>query len=205
MNFEQLDAHLEGSLSGHNVPAFNELQKKFIAKLKKGGDAVFIAPTGSGRSTAIAFGSVVKAPGSYEGSPRVIIFSSTPDKAQQLHIQLSAYVRRTEISIELAHDKGNMIIERNNIFDGSDILIVNPKKMLDLYIQNGVHINQLSLIVIDDADEIVKNNVHVQHIKRLVESFPKTQRIIFTKAMNPKVENLADIFCINPVIIEEDV
>jgi superfamily II DNA/RNA helicase len=204
MNFEQLDEHLERALSDQQVPPFNDLQKKVISRIKQGGDAVFVAPGGSGRTTAVAFGSIVKAPGSYEGSPRVIIYSSTVDKAHQLHAQLKNYVRRTEISIELAHDKGNMVQERNNIFDGADILVVNPKKMLDLYIQNGVHINQLTLIIIDDADEIAQNNLTVQHINRLTESFPRSQRFMFTKELNPKVEKLMEIFCKNPAILGID-
>jgi len=202
MTLEQLNTHLEGTLEDTEFKTLNELQQKSIAKVKQGGDCVFISGDRTGKTTAIALSALVKAPHSYEGSPRVIIFSSTVDKAHQLHKQLSTWVRRTEISIELAHDKGNMVLERNNIFDGADILVTNTKRMLDLYIQNGIHIGQLMLLVVDDATEIAKDAMMTQRIARLIESFPKCQRFVFTTEMNPKVEKLVEVFCVHPTVVE---
>ena len=198
MTLEQLNKHLEGTIEDTSLKSLNELQQKSIAKVKQGGDAVFISGDRTGKTTAIALSAVVKAPHSYEGSPRVIIFSSTIDKAHQVHKQLSTWVRRTEISIELAHDKGNMVLERNNIFNGADILVTNTKRMLDLYIQNGIHIGQLTLLIIDDATEIAKDAMMTQRIARLIESFPKCQHFVFTTEINPKVEKLIDVFCNHP-------
>lgn len=202
MILEQLNAHLEGTLEDTELKTLNELQLKSIAKVKQGGDCIFVSGDRTGKTTAIALGALVKAPHSYEGSPRVIIFSSTVDKAHQLHKQLSTWVRRTEISIELAHDKGNMVQERNNIFDGADILVANTKRMLDLYIQNGIHIGQLTLLIVDDATEIAADAMMTQRIARLMESFPKCQRFIFTTELNPKVEKLAEVFCNHPAVME---
>src|SRR4051812_28895260 len=101
MTLEQLNTHLEGGLEDTELKTLNELQLKSIAKVKQGGDCIFIAGERTGETTAIALSALVKAPHSYEGSPRVIIFSSTIDKAHQLHSQLSRWVRRTESSIEL--------------------------------------------------------------------------------------------------------
>jgi superfamily II DNA/RNA helicase len=202
MTLEQLNAHLEGTLEDTELKALNELQLKSIAKVKQGGDCIFVSGDRTGKTTAIALSALVKAPHSYEGSPRVIIFSSTVDKAHQLHQQLSVWVRRTEISIELAHDKGNMVLERNNIFDGADILVANTRRLLDLYIQNGIHIGQLTLLIVDDATEIAKDVLMTQRIARLMESFPKCQHLLFTTELNPKVEKLAEVFCSHPVIMQ---
>jgi len=202
MTLEQLNKHLEGTLEDTEFATLNELQQKSIAKVKQGGDCVFVSGDRTGKTTAIAMSSIVKAPHSYEGSPRVIVFSSTVDKAHQLHKQLSTWVRRTEISIELAHDKGNMVLERNNIFDGADILVANTKRMLDLYIQNGIHIGQLTLLIVDDATEIAKDAMMTQRIARLIESFPKCQHFIFTTEINSKVEKLMEVFCNHPAIME---
>ncbi len=195
MTLEQLNTHLQGTLEERSLTALNELQQKTIARLKQGGNAVITGESGSGKTTAVALASLIKAPDSYEGSPRVIILSSTVDKAHQLHAQLTEWVRRTEISVELTHDKGNMVRDRNTIFDGVDILVGNPKRILDLYIQNGIHMNQLVLFVIDDADEIAKDTLAVQHIVRLSESLPKCQRFIFAKEQTPKMERLQEAVC----------
>ena len=204
MTLEQLNDHLEGTLTEGPIQTLNELQQQVIARIKKGGDGVFVAPALTGKTTAIALASLIKAPHSYEGSPRVIILTSTVDRAHILHKQLSTWVRRTEISIELAHDKGNMVLERNNIFDGADILVANTKRALDLYIQNGIHVGQLMLFVIDDADVITRDAIMLQRIMRFAESLPKCQRLVFTSEVTPRVEKLMEDFCLNPVLVRMD-
>ena len=201
MTLEQLNTHLQGTLEERSLTSLNELQQKVIARLKQGGNAVITGESGSGKSTAVALASLIKAPHSYEGSPRVLILSSTVDKAHQLHAQLTDWVRRTEISVELTHDKGNMVRDRNTVYDGVDILIGNPKRILDLYIQNGIHLNQLMLFVIDDADVIAKDALMVQYIIRLAESLPKCQRFIFATEQTPKMDRLLEAVCLHPAYI----
>lgn len=199
MVLEKLNKLLEGALDDSPIQVLNELQEKTIARIKQGGDAVVIAGPKTGRSTAIAISALVKAPESYEGSPRVLVLCSTIDKAHKLHEQLSRWVRRTEISIELAHDKGNMVLERNNIFDGADILIGTTKRILDLYIQNGFHVGKLTLFVLDDASELVNDAVMAQRIVRLIESLPKCQRFVYTAEVTPRIEKLIEDICVHPV------
>lgn len=202
MERDQLNAHLHGTLDESALMEYNPLEKAVIARLKQGGDAVFVAGGQSGKSTAIALASVIKAPKAFEGSPRVLVLSPTIDSVHQLHKLLSSWVRRTEIAVELAHDKGNMILERNNIFDGADIIAGNPKRIHDLYIQNGFHVGQLTLFVIDDASEVTKDATILQRILRLAESLPKCQKLILTKELTPRLEQLIDQLCINPLIRE---
>jgi superfamily II DNA/RNA helicase len=95
-----------------------------------------------------------------------------------------------------------MVLERNNIFDGADIITGNPRRILDLYIQNGIHVGQLTLFVVDDASEIAKDAQTVQRILRLAESLPKCQKILLSKEWTPRVEQLADQLCVRPLIRE---
>jgi superfamily II DNA/RNA helicase len=202
MTLEQLNEHLQDTLAESGITSLNEVEQAILARVRQGGDAVFVAGEGSGKSTGISLASVVKAPKAFEGSPRVLILSPTIDSVHNLHKQLTAWVRRTEIAVEIAHDKGNMVLERNNIFDGADIIVGNTKRILDLYIQNGIHVGQLALFVIDDASEITKDPQMPARIMRLAESLPKCQKIILSKEWTPRVEQLAEQLCINPLVRE---
>lgn len=200
MTLEQLNAHLGETLSQSNITSLNPLQQAVVSRIKQGGDAVFVAAKGAGKTTAIQIVSMIKAPKAFEGSPRVLIVSPTVESVGDLHKQLSAWTRRTEVAVEIAHDKGNMVQERNNIFDGADIIVGNMKRIMDLYIQNGIHVGQLNLFVIDDASEVTKNPTIAQHIHRLAESLPKCQKLIFTEEITPRIEKLMDEVCLNPVV-----
>lgn len=190
MNFSQLDTLLEHTLTELNFEAFQPNQEKIINRLKQGGDFLLLGDAKSGKSTALGFGSIMKAPKAFEGSPRVLILTSTHEKAEQLHGWITEWIRRTEIVVEIAYDRGNMILQRNNIFDGTDIIVGNPKKILDLYIQSGLHVGQLNLFVIDDADEVCKDAVSTQRVLRLIESLPKCQRVISTTSINARLEKV---------------
>lgn len=202
MTLEQLNEHFGETLSESHFTSLNELQLAVVSKIKKGGDAVIVAGKGTGKTTAIAIASMIKAPKAFEGSPRVLVLSSSVESVHALHKQLSDWTRRTEIAVELAHDKGNMVLERNNIFDGADIIVGNTKRIMDLYIQNGIHVGQLNLFVIDDASEITKSPTIAQHIHRLAESLPKCQKMIFTQEMTPRVEKLVELLCVHPTMME---
>lgn len=202
MKIEKLDAHLNGTLTDAGIIQYNEFQLAFISKVKAGGDWVFVSPAGTGRTTATALASLIKSPEPQEGSPRVLIFSHSIDSAHKLFEMLVTFVRRTDIKLELAHDKGNMVLERNNIFDGADILIGNPKKLLKLYLQNGYHIGKIKAVIIDDADEICKDSLALQDIARIVESLPKCQRVLICREQTTKVEKLAELITVHPSVCE---
>lgn len=202
MKIEKLDAHLGGTLTESGITQYNEFQSAFISKVKAGGDLIFVSPTGTGRTTAIALASIIKSPQPEEGSPRVLVFSHSIDSAHKLFQALVSLVRRTDIKLELAHDKGNMVLERNNIFDGADILIGNPKKLLKLYLQNGYHIGKIKAVIIDNADEICKDSLQIQDIARIVESLPKCQRVLVCRELTPKVQKLAEMITVHPSTCE---
>jgi superfamily II DNA/RNA helicase len=202
MTLEQLDKHLENALTEAGILSLNPLQQAIISRVKQGGDAVFIAGKQSGKSTGIGLTSIIKAPKAFEGSPRVLILSPTIDSVHTLHKSMSTWTRRTEIAVEIAHDKGNMVQERNNIFDGADIIVGNTKRIMDLYIQNGIHVGQLSLFIIEDASEIMKDPLMPGRILRLAESLPKCQKLVFTSEMTPRVEKLIEDLCTHPKVME---
>ncbi|HLP56485.1 MAG TPA: DEAD/DEAH box helicase family protein [Fluviicola sp.] len=202
MTLEQLNTLLEGTLTELGVSGLNDMQSALIARVKQGGDAVILTDRSNDPGTGISYVSVMKAPKAFEGSPRVLVLSPTIDSVHVLHKQLTDWTRRTEIAVELGHDKGNMIQERNNIFEGADIIVGNPKRIMDLYHQNGIHINQLNLFIVDDAAEIANNPNAAAYISRLAESLPKCQRIVITSEITPRVEKMIELLCMNPKVME---
>lgn len=202
ISFEKLDDHLDGTLALAGITELLPLQQLVIKRIKQGGDAHIVGAALSGRSTAITIASVMKSPDTYEGSPRVLIIAADVDRAHKLYNQMKEIYRRTEICVELAHDKGKMIQERNDIFDGTEMIIGTPKRLYDLFIQNGIHMSQLKLFIMDDADISCKDPMTATYILRMNESLPRCQRLFFSSIDTPRMTALMEEILIGPVRLE---
>lgn len=192
MNWEELNVHLKETLKDEAFKEPNEFQREIHKQLKKGGNALIKAAIGSGKSTSMLINALLKSPDSYEGSPRALLICSTLDNAFAVHKTLQKLTRRTEISVELIHEKGNMILERNALFDGADIVVATPKRLHDIYIQNGIHFNQLKFVAIDDLEAICANAAWNTALLRIAESLPKCQRFFYFEKEHPRMEGLIE-------------
>ena len=197
----QFDTLLQNTLSESGISEFSTLQEAVLKRVKSGGDTIFVSPQNPDLQTGISLAAILKAPQAFEGSPRVLIISPTVDSVHAIRDQIKSWIRRTEIAVELAHDKGNMIQQRNDIFEGADIIVGNPKRIMELYNQNGIHVNQLVLLMVHGTDQILQQPVIAQTISRLAESLPgKCQRILFTSAESSRLDKLSEQVCRQPKI-----
>jgi superfamily II DNA/RNA helicase len=96
--------------------------------------------------------------------------------------------------VDLAHDRGNKLQQRNDIFDGTEIIVGTPKRLQELYIQNGYNVSKLKLFVLDDAIELFKGGYKTQ-ISRIAESLPKCQYLMASQSFSDKrIEEFLDLF-----------
>lgn len=160
-----------------------------------------ISGKSSGKSMAAAIAALEKVPEQLEGSPRAVIICSTSEQAKITAAFIVKVSRRKEIYVELAHDKGNMIEQRNHIFEGADIVVGTAKRIYDLYIQNGINMGKLKLFVLDDAETMLKESTIAQ-MRRIADSLPKCQRIIFANSVSSKLDKVMEDLMLNPMIIE---
>ncbi len=199
--FEKLNLHFEETFSSAGIEKPNELQEKVLQRVKQGGDLLVIAGKSAGKSTAAAIAALEKVPEQLEGSPRAVIICSTSEQAKITAAFIVKVSRRKEIYVELAHDKGNMIEQRNHIFEGADIVVGTAKRIYDLYIQNGINMGKLKLFVLDDAETMLKESTIAQ-MRRIADSLPKCQRIIFANSVSAKLEKVMEDLMLNPLEIE---
>jgi superfamily II DNA/RNA helicase len=196
--FEQLSEHYEHTFAALGIEKATELQENILKKVKSGGDLLLIAPESDDKLYAAALACLQKVPSSCEGSPRAILIVGNPDKAKKISQFLTVASRRKELMIEPADDTGKMVQQRIHIFEGADIVVGTPKRIYDLYIQNGINLGELRLIILDNADEMTKEDI-ILGMRRLTEGLPKCQRMLFTKEMNPKVERISSVWLNNPM------
>jgi superfamily II DNA/RNA helicase len=92
-----------------------------------------------------------------------------------------------DLTIDLAHEKGNQLQQRNDIFDGTEIIVGTPKRLYDLYIQNGINLKLLKLFAIDDAHETLRGN-NPGYMIRMAESLPNCQVLMCAQKQTEKID-----------------
>ena len=195
MKFEELDNRLEKVLTESGQEGYTEIQQKLIKLSKQGKNQLIFTPFDQEIIDGLHFISFMRAPEMLEGSPRVIWITPNWESAREKVQSFHRLMKRTDVTIEIADDKGKIIEQRNAIFEGAEIIIGNPKRLLELYNQNGIHVNQLSLIIIDQAETLCTNPITLQSIKRIAESLPKCQKIIFTEGTHSRLDSFCEDIC----------
>ena len=195
MKFEELNTRLENTLAESGLEGYSPRQEKLIKLSKQGKNQLISTPYDQEIVDALHFISFMRAPEMLEGSPRVLWITPTWESAREKVKSFRNLMKRSDVTIEIADDKGKIIEQRNAIFEGAEILIGNPKRLLEIYNQNGFHINQLSLVIIDHAEILCRNPLTLQAIRRIAESLPKCQKLIFSEGTHERLEPFCEDIC----------
>jgi superfamily II DNA/RNA helicase len=203
MSLLKLRPQLVELLSSKGIVQLTPLQSRIIDVIKAGGNILAEGINGSGKTTSILFSVLqkIKEPG--EGSPRVIISCLNSDHALELFGKFEPFLINLDLTVDLAHDKGNKLAQRNSIFDGTEIIIGTPKRLYELYIQNGFNVSQIKLFIVDDIRDQMKAGFNTE-LNRIAESLPKCQHLyLSTSFIDQRLDRFIETFIPNHVIIQE--
>jgi ATP-dependent RNA helicase RhlE len=197
MKLKKINENLQENLVENGLTEANEMQKETFSTLKSGADCIIIAPNGSGKTTTIVINVIQKLAGTNEESPRALIIVEDKAKVLEMVALFEKYGKNSGLEVYGVHDKGDTDYDKNYISTGIDVLIGTPNKLNDLFSSAGYNVNRLRMLILDDADPILKLR-HEIKIMRISNSIAKTQRIIFADVLNERIEILADKMLVEP-------
>jgi superfamily II DNA/RNA helicase len=197
MSFKKLNPLLKESLENAGFETSNAFQRKVLPILKGGSDAYIIAPKGSGKSTAVIIATIHKLKASaFEDSPRAIIVVKDKADAMVLKDEFERFIKNTDLRVYALYDEYDIEKQKTEIYPGQDIVIATPARLSKLYFLNGIHLGEVQLFAIEDADYLGRNNAY-NHILRLSESMAKCQFVITADTMNSRIQNYQNAFMHN--------
>ncbi len=197
MKLKKINEILQDNLIANGLTEANELQQETFSTLKSGADCLIIAANGSGKTTTIVINVIQKLAGTNEESPRALIIVEDKTKVLEMVSLFEKYGKNSGLEVYGVHDKGDTDYDKNYISTGIDVLIGTPNKLNDLFSSAGYNVNRLRMLILDDADPILKLR-HEIKIMRISNSIAKTQRIIFTDVLTERIEILADKMLVEP-------
>lgn len=202
MSFKKLHPLLKEALESVGFETSNPFQKKVLPILKAGADAYIIATKGSGKTTALIIATIQKLKAAaFEDSPRAIIVVKNKQEALDLKDEFERFTKNTDLRVYALYDEHDIEKQKEEVYYGQDIVIATASRLSKLYFLNGIHLGEIQLFAIEDADYLGRNNAY-NHILRLSESLAKCQYIIISDALNSKISNYQNAFMGNARLLK---
>ena len=192
---------------GYETPT--PIQQKAIPPTLKGGDLVAVAQTGTGKTAAFALPTLqwlYETPHSTTKGKkkpiRCLVLSPTRELASQIQEGFVAYGKGTGFSCHVIFGGVNQNPQVRNLKQGMDILVATPGRLLDLMGQGHVHLKDVEVFVLDEADRMLDMGF-IHDVKRIMEKLPpKKQTLLFSATMPEDITQLAKRFLKNPTRVE---
>jgi len=193
---------LINALSDIGFESPTPIQEKAFPVIMSGKDAVGIAQTGTGKTFAYLLPILRQLTFSEQRQPRVLIVVPTRELVVQVVdevAKLSTYMQARCVGV---YGGGNINIQKQKVYDGVDILVATPGRLIDLTLSRTLQFNSIKKLLIDEVDEMLNLGFRSQLIKILDILPEKRQNLMFSATLNEDVEMMIDNYFYKPEYIE---
>lgn len=186
---------------GYKTPT--QIQAQAIPIVFQNRDLVGIAQTGTGKTASFTLPilEILSKTRGRARMPRALILEPTRELALQVAENLSSYGKYLKLSHALLIGGESMMDQKDVLNRGVDIIIATPGRLLDLFERGGILLNQIHILVIDEADRMLDMGFipDVERIIKLVST--KRQTILLSATMPKEIKRLANSFLSDPAEI----
>ena len=193
------------TLAGENYREPTPIQAASIPLVLAGRDVLGIAQTGTGKTAAFGvplLQRLASAPVPSGRGVRALILAPTRELAIQIHDSLRLYGRDLGLRLGVVVGGVNQNRQVETLRRGVDVLVATPGRLLDLVGQKHVHLGQVAILVIDEADRMFDMGF-IRDVRRIVSSLPrKRQSLLFSATMPLEVAHLVSEVLVNPARVE---
>jgi len=185
--------------AGYSGP--EEIQSKTLSRIAGGQDVIAIGPDGCGKTTTYVLAVLNRLTYANDGVPRVLIL--VPDKESVLDVIARFELLNKTKPVQLVGLYAGPGAENqmNALADGADIVVATPDRARAIYLKLGLNLNKIELLVVDDAELIVKQGLQLP-VAELANSITKCQHLVFTTVVHDKLGKMIGPFMKNPATVE---
>lgn len=186
------------SEAGYTKPT--PIQQQAIPFVLMGRDVLGCAQTGTGKTASFALPMIdILASGRVKARmPRSLILTPTRELAIQISENFELYGKYNKLSMALLIGGVSFDDQLSKLDRGVDILIATPGRLLDHFERGGLLLNNIKILVIDEADRMMDMGF-IPDVEKIVALLSPIRMTLFFSATMPKeIRRLADKFLINP-------
>ncbi len=204
MTFDQLNLNnpLLKALADLEYIAPTPVQIESLPAIMSGRDVVGIAQTGTGKTFAYLLPIIRQLTYSDQKHPRVVILVPTRELVLQVVSEVEKLTSYSSVRVGGIYGGANINTQKQMVFNGLDILVATPGRLVDLAVNGAVKLKNVQRLVIDEVDEMLEQEFRKQ-LTTILDYLPaKRQNILFSATLTGEVSNLIQGFFNNPVRIE---
>ncbi|MEI6866352.1 DEAD/DEAH box helicase [Flavicella sp.] len=204
MRFSELNLNtpLLNALDDLGYDYATPIQEKAFSVISSGRDVVGIAQTGTGKTFAYLLPLLKGLKYSEQKHPRILIIVPTRELVLQVTEALNELTKYINTRIGGVYGGTNINTQKQLIFEGLDILVATPGRLIDLGLSKVLNLKKIQKLVLDEVDEVL-NLGFMHQLETVLDLLPqKKQSILFSATMTEDVKNIIQTFFKSPDTVE---
>ena len=187
------------------------IQAQSLPYALQGKDVVGKAQTGTGKTAAFLtaiIDDLLKNPITekrYAGEARALVIAPTRELVMQIAEDAKGLCKYTDLKIHTLVGGMDYVKQQRHLHENLvDILVATPGRLLDFCGNKDVYLDQLEVLVIDEADRMLDMGF-IPQVRQIVRQTPKRedrQTLFFSATFTDDVRNLVEQWTYKPVVVE---
>lgn len=181
------------------------IQMKAIPAILDNKDILASSQTGTGKTASFVLPILQKLnslPQANHNRVRALILTPTRELAAQVHENIKSYGAFLTVRSAVVFGGVKINPQMMRLRSGVEILVATPGRLLDLYQQKAIQFDQISMLVLDEADRMLDMGF-IHDIKRIIKLLPyKRQNLLFSATFSDTIRSLVKEILKNPIEIE---
>ena len=131
-----------------------------------------------------------------------MILTPTRELAIQVEESVKAYAKHTSLRSLVVYGGVDIKTQIPFLKSGVEVLVATPGRLLDHIEQKTLQLNQVQMLVLDEADRMLDMGF-MPDLKRILALLPKQrQNLMFSATFSNEIKKLSDDFLNKPTLIE---
>ncbi len=193
--------------TGYTTPT--PIQAQAIPLVLEGCDLMAGAQTGTGKTAAFVLPMLQKLMPFASASPsparhpvRALVLVPTRELAIQVEASVKTYAKHSHLRSLVVFGGVDIKTQTPHLRGGVEILVATPGRLLDHIEQKSVQLNQVQMLVLDEADRM-RDMGFMPDLKRILALLPKQrQNLMFSATFSNEIKRLSSEFLVDPKLIE---
>ncbi len=202
-NFKTLGIHnkLESILNENGIKKPTPIQEQAIPEILKGKDVIAQAQTGTGKTLAFIL-PIMETIDSNQLVIQALIITPTRELAIQVANEAKNLQSAKNVKILSVYGGQSIGKQLNKLKKGVHIVVGTPGRLLDHIRRGSIKLNNIKMLVLDEADEML-NMGFLDDIEKIIRETPKQrQTMLFSATIPRELGSLATRYMKNPSQIQ---
>jgi ATP-dependent RNA helicase DeaD len=187
------------ALEFENATPIQEKVIPFLLENKR--DLIGLAQTGTGKTAAFGLPSLEKL-NLENHNPQLLILSPTRELCLQITHDLENYGRFIDgLHIVAVYGGADISKQISSLRQGAHIVVATPGRIHDLVRRKRVNLSEVSTLVLDEADEMLKMGFREDVDAILAQTPAEKNTLLFSATMSPDILAITRNYMSNPMEI----